>query len=60
MELVPERFRQAEKVIELETETSIKVRLDKAAWQKRKWAIVLILFLIIPMVFTWIKNVFFK
>ena len=58
IEDVPHRFKGDEKVIPFESETERQLRLDKANRQKRFWAAVVFVLMVIPLLIGLIKNLF--
>lgn len=58
IEDVPQQFKSDEKVIPFESEIERLDRLNKAVRQKRFWATVVIVLMVIPMLIGLIKNIF--
>lgn len=56
IEVVPSRFQGDEKVIPFESESELNTRLAKSARQKRFWAAVIFIFMVIPMLVGIVQN----
>ena len=56
IEDVPERFKGDEKVIPFESESELNSRLTKSARQKRFWAAIIFIFMVLPMLVGLITN----
>lgn len=56
-EEVPKRFRSDNPVVEFESEAQREQRIKGSTMLKRKWATVLFLLIVIPMLISWIRAV---
>lgn len=58
IEDVPAQFRGNDKVIPFESEVELKARLEKSTQQKRFWAAIIFIVIVLPGLVTVIKNLF--
>ena len=56
-EEIPKRFRSDSQIVEFESEAQRAERLQRSTKLKRKWAAVLFLLIVIPMLISWVRAI---